>query len=64
MSLRQSDMMSRAREAKNAADQQMRAFHDAVANGLPARATHHAEQASQLAREAKQLLSRANKLYW
>ena len=64
MSQRQTDMISRARSAKTAAYQQADAAKDALAKGLPARAQHHAEQANQLAGEAKRLLSRSNALYW
>lgn len=56
--------IERARHAKAAADQQQRAFYDALANGLPTRAKHHAEQATRLAAEANRLLSRSRTLIY
>lgn len=64
MGMSQMDMIGRARSARTAAYQQEQAAKDALTRGLPARAKHHAEQARQLANEAKRLLSRSNALYW
>ena len=64
MGMSTQDTIERANIARKAMLAQEAQWRQAMADGLPARAKHHAEQAVRFARECRQLMARVNRAYW
>lgn len=58
MGMSTQDTIERANIARKAMQAQEAQWRQAMADGLPARAKHHAEQAAALGREVKRLIDR------